>query len=571
MCLHDVFDEIVDLKSVDRLSRLRTTWDARHVVLVIGAFVLALLVGYPMASLALKSLPLSNYVQQLRAPQTWLALRNTLYIAGGATALATLLGATLAFLVTRTDMPFRRWVHAGTYFIFLTPGYIATVAWIQLLGRSGHITRWLRMHMGLLRPPVNIYSLEGVIVVMGLYLMPLVYMATGNALRNSDPALEEAAIASGATQCQTIATVTLPLALPGILSGASLVLIHGLAGFGAPAALAMPTGNLVLTTQIYAALGHYDVRMACAQAVLLALIVALTLAAHNALLRVRRRAVTASPDLQRCTLHLGLWGYAIGGVALLLLTCASVLPLITILASSLLKAWGLPIRLGNLTLGNYLSIFTVGLGARALRNSFFYALVGATAATLLGFLVAYISTRTQLAGRKALDFLASMPSAIPGPVLAAAMIFAWMLPPLELYNTPWIILVAYVVAFLPYPLRNVVAALRSADSHLEEMGWMCGGSWLVVLRDVVVPGVRDSIWTGWTLVFLMAFREIPLSTMLYTEGTETVGVLLFLLRTESGGLEVTSAVATVVMLLTVVGQLTVKQASQRSSPMSAAA
>jgi iron(III) transport system permease protein len=201
-----------------------------------------------------------------------------------------------------------------------------------------------------------------------------------------------------------------------------------------------------------------------------------------------------------------------------------------------------------------------------MRNSFLFALAGATCATLLGFLIAYITTPVQIRGHKIVDFFATLPSAIPGPVLAVAMIFAWMLPPFRLYNTPWIILVAYVVAFLPYVVRSVSGGLKAAEPQLEEMGWMCGGSWFAVLRNIVVPNVQGTIWTGWLLVFLMAFREIPLSTMLYREGTETVGVLLFHLKTEAGGLEVTSAVALVVMGLTTVGQLLIRRATHRGRP-----
>jgi iron(III) transport system permease protein len=528
-----------------------------------GGIALALLVGYPMAMLVFKSLPISNYVEQLGASQTLIAIRNSFYVAVGATALAAVTGVALAFLVVRTDMKLKGLINTAIYLIFLTPGYIGTVGWIQLLGRSGYLTRWLRTHLHLLRPPVNIYSLEGVIVVMGLYFMPLIYMATSNALANADPSLEEAAIASGATRRQAVFSVTLPLALPGVLSNALLVFIHGLSGFGVPAALAMPAGNMVLTTQIYAALGHYDVRKACATSVLLAVMLVGIMAVYNRLLRRNRFAVTASPDLHRHRLPLGAWKPVVSGVVVLFLGFASLVPLAMLLVTSLLKAYGLEATWSNLTLGNYVSIFTVGLGVRAMRNSLLFALAGATCATLLGFLIAYMTTRVQIRGRKIMDFLATLPSAIPGPVLAVAMIFAWMLPPFRLYNTPWIILVAYVVAFLPYVVRNISAGLKAAKPQLEEMGWMCGGSWFAVLRDIVVPNVRGSIWTGWLLVFLMAFREIPLSTMLYREGTETVGVLLFHLKTEAGGLEVTSAVAVVVMILTTVGQLVIRRATHR--------
>jgi iron(III) transport system permease protein len=462
-------------------------------------------------------------------------------------------------------------INSGIHLIFLTPGYIGTVAWIQLLGRSGYLTRWARANLGILRPPVNLYTLKATTVIMGLYLMPLVYMATRNALRNTDPTLEEAAIAAGAAPTQVIFTVTLPLALPSVLSGALLVFVHGISGFGIPAALALPAGYLVLTTQIYSALGHYDVRKACALAVMLASIMAVTMLIYHVLLRINRHTVTNASDLRQRTLHLGRWGYIVTGVCLLCLILVAIAPLATILMTSMLKAWGLPLIPTNLTFNNYASIFSVELTGRAFRNSFAYAVISATGTTLLGFVVAYMSIRTRRPGGRFLDFLATMPSAIPSPVLAAAMIFAWMLPPLKLYNTPWIIIVAYVTAFLPYTVRNIAGALRTLHPQLEEMGWMCGGAWLTVLRDVVIPCIKGSLWTSWMVVSLMAFREIPLSTMLYTKGTETVGVLLFLLKTEAGGLEVTSAVAVVVMALTVIGQTVVRRAIQRQTNTAAMA
>ena len=516
------------------------------------------LVAYPMVLLVAKSFPLSNYISQLTSPQTKTAIKNTFYIATGVTILSTSLGTLLAFIVVRTDVPFKKIIHACIHIIFLTPGYIGTVAWIQLLGRSGYITRWAQTNFGILHPPKNIYTLESVIIVMGLYLMPLIYMAAVNALRKSDPSLEDAAIASGASPAKAIFNIALPLTLPSIFSNMILVFIHGISGFGIPAALGMPAGNMVLTTLIYSALGHYDVRMACAVSVILVFLIGLTLMIHSKILPKGSYAVNGSLNSKPHVIHLGSWRYLVSGVVLLLLICCSLVPLITIFLTSLLKAWGLPILLGNLTLGNYISIFSAGIGVRALINSFLFSFIGATCATILGFFVAYFSQRTHTFGHKFLDFLATAPSAIPGPVLAAAMIFAWMLPPLELYNTPWIIIISYVAAFLPYTLRNITGGLKSFNAQLEEMGWMCGGSWLRILRDIVIPNLRGCIWTGWMLAFLMAFREISLSSMLYANGTETVGVLLFLLKSESGGLEVTSAVSIVVIVLTVIGHRIIK-------------
>ena len=538
-------------------------FNGRRVLLGFCVLLVLLLVAYPILLLVIKSLPLSNYTQQLGSSQTLISIRNTLYIAMGATLLALLIGVPLAFLITRTDLYLRPVINTGIFLIFLTPGYIGTIAWIQLLGRNGYFSRWLQTSFGLLRSPVNIYSLEGVIIIMGLYFMPLIYMTARDALQNCNPKLEEAAIICGATPLRAILTVTMPLAKPGILAGAILVFIHGLSGFGIPAALAMPTGNMVLTTQIYAALGHYDIRKACSIAVFLALLLIIIVFLHNSQLKHSRHSVTGEQNIQRFNLGLGKWRVPLSMLVFIFVALVSLLPLLTILATSFLKAWGLPFRLENLTAGNYLSIFSIGLGARALRNSLFYALTAASLASLLGFCIAYISVRCQFRGRELIDFLGTLPSIIPGPVLAAAMIFAWMQPPLKLYNTPWIILAAYITAFLPYSVRNISGALKSMQSGLEEMGWVCGGSWLTALREIVIPLVKNSIWTGWTLVFLMAFREIPLSTMLYTQGTETVGVLLFQLKTEAGGLEVTSAVSVIVIIVTLTGRMLIGKLSEK--------
>ena len=359
-------------------------WAPRKLILG-GCIAISLLfIAYPVVLLGTKSLPLSNYITQLRSNQSFFAIRNTLYIAVGITLIAGFLGLTLAFLVTRTDIPCKRLINGGIYLIFLTPGYIGTLAWIQLLGRSGYLTRWLQSNLTLQRPPFNIYTLEAVIVFMGLYLMPLVYMAASNALTKADPALEEAALTTGATPLKTIFTITLPLVLPSVFSSALLVFIHGMSGFGIPAALAMPSGNMVLTTQIYAALGHYDVGMACALSVMLVAVLGLTMAIYYRLLHKKRHTTNPSPDLKRLELKLGGWRYPLSIILLLFLFIFAVIPILTIFGTSLLKAWGLPISLENLTIGNYISIFSEGVGARAFRNSFLYSLAGAFFARCAG-------------------------------------------------------------------------------------------------------------------------------------------------------------------------------------------
>jgi len=546
-----------------QVSEWARGFDAREVVLAAALALLLVLVAYPASLVLLKALPWSNYLDLAADPLARRALLNTLYVGGAVTLLATLLGVATAFLLTRTDLPLKGVLRALIFLAFITPAYIGAVAWIQLLGRSGYVTTLLVDAFDLSAPPIRLYSLEGLIAVMGVHLYPLVFLAASNALSITDPSLEEAAAASGATQLTVLLTVTLPLALPAILSAAVLAFVQAIACFGVAAVIALPTGHYVLTTRIYTALGHYDVRMACALSVVLVLLAGASIAVHNTLLRGRRYTIATSESRKPGLIGLGRWRLPIAAVLLLLLIATTVLPLATIVLTSFLKAWGLPPALGNLTLGNYVKMASEGLTARAMRNSLAFAAGGATVAALIGLVVSYISVRTRMPGRKALDLLATMPLAIPGPVLATAMILAWMNPPLRLYNTPWIILVAYVAAFTPYAVRNVSSVIKGMDPALEEMGWMSGASWARTMRDITVPLIGRGLWAGWILVFLMAFREIPISTMLYTQGTETVGVLLFTLKSDVGGMEVVSAVAVTVVAITLIGQLLVEKLGMR--------
>ena len=200
----------IDLRRLERLH-----WNGRKVLLITSTGAVPLLVAYPMIQLMLKSLPPSNYLIQFRSSQNLIALRNTLYTATGITTLATLLGMLFAFLVTRTDLPYKKLVQVVIYILFLTPAYIGSIAWRQLLGRAGYATRWMKIHLGTVRPLVDLYTLEGVIVIMGLYMIPLVYMATANAMRNADFAKEEAAMMAGASPTRVLRETAFECPVPG--------------------------------------------------------------------------------------------------------------------------------------------------------------------------------------------------------------------------------------------------------------------------------------------------------------------------------------------------------------------
>jgi len=526
----------------------------------IAGIPLLLFVAYPLSLLLLHSLEVggrptvASYLKAFAEHQNLVALGNSLYVGVAVTLLAVLIGVGMAWLIIRTDIPFKRGFRGLIFLTFITPPYIGAIGWIQLLGRAGYLNSALMRAFNLSAPPIELYSLEGIIAVMAIYLYPLVFWATAGVLERTDPALEDAAALSGGTRWRVFTTITLPLASPNILSAAILVFIYTISCFAVAAALGLPTRHYVLATRIYAALSHYDVQMACALSVILVLLSGGAFLLQRVLLGQGRYTTITSGSRRPEPVELGRWRLPATVFLAAFTFLTAILPLLTILSTSLLKAWGLPPALGNLSWGNYLAILQDRLIGSALRNSLIFASLAASAAALLSFVIAYICARTRLPGRGFLDLMATFPLAIPGPVLATAMILAFMNPPFVLYNTPWIIILAYIVAFTPFALRNLSGSLRAIDPALEEVAWLSGASWLRGLKDILLPLLRPEILTSWILVFLMGFREIPLSLMLHTQGTETVGVVLFSFW-ETIGVEAVSALAVIVMLVTLAGHL----------------
>ncbi len=547
------------------VAGVRRRIEPRAIVMAIVIAVLLIIVVYPLSLLLLHSLhggfALTKYHEAFANPQNAIALGNSLYTSAVVTLLTVLIGTGMAWLITRSDLPFKRYFRGLIFLTFITPPYIGTIGWIQLLGRAGHLNAALMRCFHLSSPPIEIYSLEGIIAVMAIYLYPLVFWAAANALTRTDPSLEDAAAASGGTRWKVFTTITLPLALPSILSAGLLVFIHTIACFSVAAALGLPTRHYVLATRIYAALSHYDVQMACVLSVILGACSGGAFLLHKAFTKGGSYITTTSGSKRPESIKLGHWRLPVTVGLLSFILFTSVLPLLTLLSTSLLKVWGIPLTLQNMSLGNYLAIFQNKLIGGALQNSLIFAIIAAGVAVLLSFLTAYISTRTKLTGRGLLDLLVTFPLAIPGPVLATTMILAWMKPPLVLYNTPWIIIVAYVVAFTPFALRNLSGSFRSLDPGLEEAAWLSGASWLRGLKDVLLPLLKPGILTSFILVFLMGMREIPISLMLHTQGTETVGVVLFSFR-ETIGVEAVSALAVIVILITLAGHLIVGRLSK---------
>jgi iron(III) transport system permease protein len=323
----------------------------------------------------------------------------------------------------------------------------------------------------------------------------------------------------------------LPLSMPAILSAGILVITRILEEFAIPGVLGAPTGIYTITTYIYyQAISYVPPRyeVAALLASLLMGMIAILLGLQSRILGGGRRFTTVSgkghPPL---LLRLGSWRYVTFAYALIYIGLTVALPYLVLLYAAFISQWGARPALSNFTLMNFVSTFAPELSARSgLVNSLILAVSGATLATLLTLIISYMITKGTPWPRNALEFVSSIPLAMPGPVLAVAMLWAYLREPFVLYGTLWILLVAYVTHYLPYGVRTITSSFRQISPDFERAAAVCGSSRLAGFRDILFPLVRPGILAGWMLMFISMIRELSSSIFLFVPGTETTAVTL---------------------------------------------
>jgi iron(III) transport system permease protein len=434
----------------------RATWFAFRLndptlpVWIGAALLLVFLMLLPLGAIFRASLwsdagiTFSRYLEVFTNEQFLKAIWNTLIISTWVGAIAVGTGALLAFLVTRTDLPWKKPIRALVMASFVTPPFLGAFAWTLLAGpNAGLLNKLYRALTGSEAALFNIFTMPGLIFVMALYAFPYVFSMIANVCELISSDLEDAAEILGANKWRTAWTITLPLALPALIGGFIVAFLHSLSLFGAPAILGLPAGLHTITTQIWA-LFQYPPRldMAAAFSVPLLLATIALIALQKKILGRKGYSTVGGKGGQKRLIRLG-WGRVptllfVFGV----LSLSVFLPYWILLKAALSKAWAMPLTWDNFTLQNLsFTFFQYGDTQRAIYNTFKLGLITATAGTLLATLIAYVTNRNLFRGARYLSFFALAPLVIPGIVLAVGLFIAYTRPPLVLYGTIWILFV----------------------------------------------------------------------------------------------------------------------------------
>ena len=538
----------------------RTIFDSTWILWIAIIAVLLFLVVSPFVYLVLTSFQaertgeftLANYATAYGRARYIDALFNSLKLGAASAALAGVFAVPLAWAVARTDMPGRGFTRMLVLATFITPPYTGAVAWILLAGpNAGWLNRFYMLVTGADAGPFNIYSFTGLAVVIALYSFPYIFIFTTAALELVSSEMEDAANILGAGPWRTMRKVTLPLALPAILGGLIICFLEAIALFGSPAMIAIPARFNVVTTQLFQFFGN-PVRVEVAAAYAMPLLGVTVLLVLVQRLITRRKgfvALTGKGGERRPTL-LGRWRWAMFAYAMFVAALAVFLPYIFLVQSAFAKAWGRGFLLDNITLANFRFIlFEHATAAQSVINSFLYAGVSATVAVFLTLGVAYIVARKLIPFGGVLGFLCVAPFVIPGVVLAIGFYAAYAPPPLALYGTALILILAFTTRFLPVGYVNASAAIRSLNPEMEEAVRVLGGSRLTALRKVVAPLLKRNLLGAWLLIFIPATRELSAAIFLYGPNTKVASVMIFDMS-EEGNFERLAALALILQVLT---------------------
>ena len=494
---------------------------------------------------------LNMFVTQLTDSKNLAAMWNTLKIALFATVFGTIMGVFYAWLLGRSDIPCKGLMRALFSIPYMFPPFLGAMAWDLLLnGRSGYLNRFLVSTFGLDGMPFNINSIAGIVFVEVSYYFPFVFMQVVSALERMDPTLEECARIAGAKQSTVIWKITLPLVKPAISAGALLILTTSLAHFGVPSILGYAQGIYTLPTRIYAVIynsgGSFDgIRQGAALSVMLVVVVAIALVLQKKILSTGNYDIIKGKSMRPTLIKLRAAKYPLLLVAVFTLILIVVVPLVMIVLISFIKAYGLPLKPGNFTTAQYVKVFKASGTMDSIRNSLFVSITAGVVCMFLGTLVAYVVQKIKPKGKEALEVISVLPYSIPGTVLSIGVILAWSGSlGIKLYNTIWIILVAYMARYLSFSMKTSSAALLQVHSSLEEAARVCGASHTESLTDVTLPLIRPAMVSGFFLIFLPAMREVTTSILLYGPYTRTLGVQIYSLR-DAGMIPQAAALATV--------------------------
>jgi iron(III) transport system permease protein len=505
---------------------------------------------------------LNNFDGLLRNPKV---LLNTLHVAALATGMAVLIGFTMAWILSRTDVPGGRLLESLMGLPYYVTPLVGALAWSALGSPRGGIINQLWYALGGTQALVNINSPGGIAWVMALFEGSVAFVMISAAMKSMDPSLEESSQVLGAGKLETMLRVTLPLVAPAVAGASIFVFAEMLGSFSAAAILGMPERFFVVTTAIWTLVVRFppDFPLAAAMGLSLFVVMLAMMYCYRRVMRSATYVTITGKAFRPRLMQMGWQRWLLFGTCMVYLCVAVFLPMLALGYVSLLQFATVIPKDIIWTLENYRTAFHLGPIREALGTSLTLGLLTATSGMVLMGLLSWIIYRSHTRGVGYLEYIVMFPQSVPRLVFGLGLLLGWVVMPIPVYGTIWLLLIGYLTVFLPLGVRTISGVMVQLDKSVEECARVCGASWLYQLWTVTMPLLRPGLIAAWVLLFIASVREVGTSVLLIGPRTKVIGPAI-IASWESSGLQLTAAMALIqvfivfaalLVLVTVAGRM----------------
>lgn len=496
----------------------------------------------------------ADFMSIFKNENTIKAIKNTLLVSGTVGFLCLILGIPLSWLLTRTDLPMKKMFRSCFCLPYAIPPFVGAIGWIILANpTSGVLNQWFGLHL-------NIYTFAGLVWVEASFLFTFILLTALTLLDRMDSSLEEAARLSGASGFRVFIDIALPILKPAMINGFILSFLATAASFGVPALIGGPARIYLMTTQIYTyqRMGTAaGIQMSIAVSALLGVSTLVLLYGSQYLLGRNTNYTVGGKTARPSLVALGPWKIPTVIILSILVFIILIIPIFGVLLSALSPVQG-SWNLAQLSLSNFMRVlFQTEETLRALAQSLILGLSAAFICTVFSFFFNYFLTKTQWRGRVFSSMAISIPFSTPGTVLALALILTFSrgyfgIGP-SLYNTLWIILLAYIIKYMSLSLKTISDGYQQIHPSLEEAARISGAGWWAIMRTIYWPLLSTALMASAFLVFMPVLSELTMTILLTGPGLDTIGPLIYQFQEYSdvggGGASVLSVIVICFVLI----------------------
>jgi iron(III) transport system permease protein len=485
--------------------------------------------------------------------------------------MAIIVGFAMGWILSRTNVPGRAAFEQLMALPYYVTPLMGALAWAIIGSPSGGFLNQIWRGLGGEGHLIDINTPWGIAWVMALFEGSVAFVMIGAVMKSMDPSLEEASQVLGAGRLRTMLRITLPLVLPGVLGAAVFVFAEMLGSFSAALVLGLPSRFYVVTTAMYQLVSQYPPRFptAAAMGVSLFALMFLMVWIYRRIITGGSYATITGKAFRPRVMDVGPLRWTLLAVCIAYLGVAVILPVLTIVYASFQRLTSVVPRADNFTLANFSMALSLDAARSALWNSLLLGFGTASIGVLLMGFLSWLIYRSRLPGAGAIEYVLMFPQAVPRLVFAFGMLWAWLVFPIPIYGTLWLLLIAYLTVFLPLGLRTISGVILQIDRSLEESAQMCGAPWGYRLRTVTMPLLKPGLVAAWLLLFIASVRELGASILLTGPNAKVIAPAIveswFSTSTEltaAMALLQTLAVAVALILLFVVARRAIQQAAE---------